>query len=91
MPNGCDVGHPDPHSTPPHVGDSCKGCSSSNVSELEIGGLMRVRGGARKGAAAQPVGPEPFLCPWRHVLQREIRKPVEHKRSQFWMETGGLR
>lgn len=47
--------------------------------------------GARKGAAAQLVGPEPFLCLWRHVLQREIRKPVEHKRSQFWMETGRLR
>lgn len=46
---------------------------------------------ARKGAAAQIVGPEPFLCLWRHVLQREIRKPVEHKRSQFWMETGRLR
>lgn len=45
---------------------------------------------ARKRAAAQLVGPEPFLCLWRHVLQREIRKPVEHKRSQFWMETGRL-
>lgn len=47
--------------------------------------------GARKGAAAQLVGPETFLCLWRHVLQREIIKPVEHKRSQFWMETGRLR
>lgn len=45
---------------------------------------------ARKGAAAQLVGREPFLCLWRHVLQREIRKPVEHKRSQFWMEKGRL-
>lgn len=48
MPNGCDVGHSDPHSTPPHVGDSCKGCSSSNISELELGGPMRVRGGRDK-------------------------------------------
>lgn len=61
MPNGCDVGHPDPHSTSPHVGDCCKGCSSSNISELEKGGPMRVRGWREK-EQPQLVGPEPFLC-----------------------------
>lgn len=71
IPNGCNLGHSGPHSNAPHVGGSCKRCSSSNILVL-IGGSA-----ARDGELQQTLGTstrhngKKYSCDFNNCLVEE--------------------